>query len=97
MKELYPGQLWWDKNHKWSSEKVNVVFLVLSADWEGENYVYKLAKFMWINTKFSYCGAQIEELLESEIRLMKYAGNISQIKSFRFAKLFEKIKNKTRR
>ncbi len=87
MKELGIGQLWWDKNHEWcdGSDDLDVCYLILSADMqelEGKNVmVYKCAFFMWASG--SYCGAHIREYTEEEIKLMEYAGNISDIKSFK--------------
>jgi len=84
--EIKPGQLWWDKDHKWSdgSDSVDIVYLTLSHDpavtLKGEMR-WKSARFMWCG-KFGYCGANIREFTSEEIRLMHLVGNISQIKEF---------------
>jgi hypothetical protein len=84
MKEIKPGQLWWDKNHKWcNGDDLDTCFLILSGDIDDSNkMLYKCAQFMWIAE--GYCGANIREFYEPEIRMMEYAGNISSIKSFKW-------------
>jgi hypothetical protein len=83
---LRPGQLWWDQDHKWSdgSNDLDICYLILSGDMgelDGkEVMIYRCAHFMW-GTE-NYCGSFIREFTEDEIRLMKYVGNISSIKSF---------------
>jgi hypothetical protein len=82
MMQLEIGQLWWDEFHKCTdgSDTIDVVNLIISADQEGDLYIYKCAFFMWAGK--GYCGAPIRGFTEEEIKQMTLVGNISEIKSF---------------
>lgn len=82
------GQLWWDKDHKWTdgSDTLDMVHLVLSRDKDqgnGKDY-WKTAVFMWVGdgSKGRYCGAHTREFLDKELQLMHLVDSISTLKSF---------------
>lgn len=88
--ELKIGQLWWDKNHVWcyGSDTIDVCYLILSGEnpYPGQTDDKALDKWFW-KTLFmwcgdGYCGAQIREFTEDEIKLMELVGSIEDIKKF---------------
>lgn len=84
--QLNPGQVWWDEHRNWcdGSDTLDVVYLLLSADQEGELYVWRCAFFMWVGGGMNgYCGAHDRKFTEDEVRMMTYAGAIDSIKNFK--------------
>lgn len=69
---LAPGQLWIDVDKIYSDSMAKVIFLLLSADYEGELYVWSAAQFHYHSPGFS--GAFVRKFTEEEIRKMSYAG-----------------------
>lgn len=81
---ILPGQIWWDKDRKWTggSDYLNMIHVVLGGDRESMNepMVWKLAEFMWCRD--GYCGAPIREFHSDEVKKMYLVGNLSDIKKF---------------
>ena len=76
------GDLFWDKNRDWcdGSSSLNVCYLILSADQEGDLYVYRCAFFMWAGD--GYCGSSDRKFTKDEVLKMTKVGSIESIKSF---------------
>ena len=84
--KIRPGDLFWDKDRVFTggSQTLNMVHIVLSADWtdDGEEY-WILARFMWLGPGYSrYSGANTREFTDAEVLRMTRVGNIADIKSF---------------
>lgn len=79
--DIRPGDLWWDKESKWSSAGVNMVYLMLGTVTEsGGPETWTVAEFMW--SCDGYCGSPIRKMTEDEIAVLTFVGNITAIKSF---------------
>lgn len=79
--KLTIGDLFWDKDHAWStSPTLNFVYLVLSADMKDGVYYYRLGTFMWCGA--GYCGAHDQDFTADEVLRMTKVGNIADIKGF---------------
>lgn len=77
--EIEVGQIWYDYYNKWTdgSKDTVSIHVVLSADFEHDDYYWKTAQFIWIGS--GYRGARIRKFLEKELKLMKCVGNLDNV------------------
>lgn len=75
------GQIYWDREKRFTNGNVDMVNLILSGDMnhETKKFYYAVAQFMWAD---GYCGAPIVKFTEDKILQMELVGSIEQIKSF---------------
>lgn len=82
MDKILIGDMFWDKNRDWcdGSDSLDVCYIILSADQDGDLYLYRCAFFMWACD--GYCGSHDRKFTEDDILKMTKVGNVGSIKSF---------------
>jgi len=80
--DIEVGDLFWDREHVWSADRVNACYFVICKDPvepDGPAY-WHCSLHPWVCGK--YCGGPVRHFTDSEMARMVRVGNISSLMSF---------------